>query len=213
MSESSKKIYFVKILKILGRTFLVAVTFLCVSLFCVVKFLDSKYLPPIVEQIADDYIDVKLKVGGVKLGFKLGFPILSVEVDSLTLTSNAFASHTLENLHQSLGTSRDTEIGVLAFFKSHYLVTPLHFLNMEKDGGSYLREEIVELIRLLCLSSHLAGLCVPVCGGTGCLGRNLGGFLVDCETEKNSRLSMLVDHVLPQEKGGLVIGSYHTFWI
>ena len=92
MSESSKKIDFVKILKILGRTFLVTVILLCVLLFCAVKFLDSKYLPPIVEQIADDYIDGKLKVGGIKLGFKLGFPILSVEVDSLTLTSNAFAS-------------------------------------------------------------------------------------------------------------------------
>ena len=96
MSESSKKIDFVKILKILGRTFLVTVILLCVLLFCVVRFLDSKYLPPIVEQIADDYIDGKLKVGGIKLGFKLGFPILSVEVDSLTLTSNAFASLTDE---------------------------------------------------------------------------------------------------------------------
>ena len=96
MSESKKEIDFVKILKILGRTLLVTVILLCVLLFCAVKFLDSKYLPPIVEQIADDYIDGKLKVGGIKLGFKLGFPILSVEVDSLTLTSSAFASLTDE---------------------------------------------------------------------------------------------------------------------
>ena len=84
---------------------------------------------------------------------------------------------------------------------------------MEKDGGSYLCEEIVELIRLLCLSSHLAGLSVPVADCTGRLGRNLCCFLVDGETEENSRLPVLVDHVLPEEKGGLVIGSYHTFWI
>lgn len=94
MGTSKKSIVIVKLLKILGWTLLGIVLLLGVLLFCAVKFLDSKRLAPLVERIANDYIDGDLKVWSVKLGFNPGFPILGVEVGDLSIISHAFDSLT-----------------------------------------------------------------------------------------------------------------------
>lgn len=96
MSESRKGNVIVKVLKILGWTLLTVVLVLSVLLFCAVKFIDSKHLAPMVENVANDYIDGHLKVGNIKLGFNPSFPILGMEVENLSIVSHAFDSLTLK---------------------------------------------------------------------------------------------------------------------
>ncbi len=81
-----------KLLKTLGWTLFTIVIVAGVSLFCAVKFLDSKYLAPWVEQIANEHIQGRLHVGTMKLKFRPHFPILGVEVDDLSIISHAFDS-------------------------------------------------------------------------------------------------------------------------
>ena len=86
----------VKTLKIVGWTLLAIVALIVVLLFCAVRFLDSKYLAPMVERVANDYIDGKVKVREVKLGFRPRFPIIGIEVKDLSIVSHAFDSLTTE---------------------------------------------------------------------------------------------------------------------
>lgn len=72
------------------------VALMAVLLFCALRFLDSKYLAPMVERVANDYIDGKVKLGGLKVGFRPGFPMIGIDVDDLCIVSHAFDSLTSE---------------------------------------------------------------------------------------------------------------------
>ena len=72
------------------------VALMAVLLFCAVRFLDSKYLAPMVERVANDYIDGEVKLGGLKVGFRPGFPVVGIDVDDLIIVSHAFDSLTPE---------------------------------------------------------------------------------------------------------------------
>ncbi len=84
----------VKTLKIAAWTLVAIVVAVGVLLICAVKFIDSRYLAPMVERVANDYIDGDVKIGDLRLGFHPHFPILGIELDSLTLISHAFDSLT-----------------------------------------------------------------------------------------------------------------------
>ena len=86
----------VKTLKIAAWTLLAIVALIAVLLFCAVRFLDSKYLAPMVERVANDYIDGDVKVREVKLGFRPRFPIIGIEIEDLSIVSHAFDSLTPE---------------------------------------------------------------------------------------------------------------------
>lgn len=92
MGESKKRKVVFRILKIVGMTILTLVLVTGVLLFCAVRFLDSKYLTEMVERVANDNIDGRLKVEKIKLGFRPSFPLLTVEVENLSVISNAFDS-------------------------------------------------------------------------------------------------------------------------
>ncbi|MDE6379048.1 MAG: hypothetical protein K2L11_01140 [Muribaculaceae bacterium] len=81
-----------KVLKTAGWTLVTLVAAVCVLLFCAVKFIDSKYLAPMVEDMAKDYVDGDVKIGDLRLAFNPHFPILGIELDSLTIISHAFDS-------------------------------------------------------------------------------------------------------------------------
>ena len=91
-SESKKGNLFAKIIKVCGWTVLSVVAIGCILLFCAVKFIDSDRLAPMIEEIANDYVDGHVKIGKIKLGFHPHFPILGVEIDDLTVISHAFDS-------------------------------------------------------------------------------------------------------------------------
>ncbi len=90
--ESKKGNLFVKILKVCGWTLLSVVVIVCILLFCAVKFIDSDRLAPMIEEIANDYVDGHVKIGKLKLGFHPHFPILGVEIEDLYVISHAFDS-------------------------------------------------------------------------------------------------------------------------
>lgn len=90
--ESKKGNLLVKILKVCGWTLLSVVVLGCVLLFCAVKFIDSDRLAPMIEEIANDYVDGHVKIGRLKLGFHPHFPILGVEIEDLSVISHAFDS-------------------------------------------------------------------------------------------------------------------------
>lgn len=96
MCASRKRSVVAKILKILGWSVLTIVVVVSILLFCVVKYLDTKNLSPLVERVANDYIDGHLKVGSLKIGFNPRFPILGVEVKDLSVISHAFQQLTPE---------------------------------------------------------------------------------------------------------------------
>lgn len=87
---------FVKVLKIAGWTLVALVVAVSVLLVCAVKFIDSKYLAPMVEKMAKDYVDGDVVIGDLRLAFNPHFPILGIELDSLTVISHAFDSLTNE---------------------------------------------------------------------------------------------------------------------
>lgn len=91
-NESKHKNLFVKILKVSAWTFLSVVVLACVLLFCAVKFIDSDRLAPMIEEVANDYVDGHVKLGKLKLGFHPHFPILGVEIEDLSIISHAFDS-------------------------------------------------------------------------------------------------------------------------
>ena len=80
----------VKVLKIAGWTLVALVVAVCILLVCAVKFIDSKYLAPMVERIANDYIDGDVKMGDLRLAFNPHFPMLGIELDDLSVISHAF---------------------------------------------------------------------------------------------------------------------------
>ncbi len=82
----------VKVLKTAGWTLVTLVVVLSALLICAVKFVDSNYLAPMVERMAKDYVDGDLKIGNLRLAFNPHFPILGIELDSLTVISHAFDS-------------------------------------------------------------------------------------------------------------------------
>ena len=84
----------VKALKIAGWTLVAVVVVMAVMLFCAVKFLESRYLAPMIERVADDYIDGDVRLGSLRLGFRPRFPILGIEVEDLSVISHAFDSLT-----------------------------------------------------------------------------------------------------------------------
>lgn len=86
----------VKVLKTAGWTLVALVVAVSVLLICAVKFLDSKYLAPMVEKMAKDYVDGDVVIGDLRLVFNPHFPILGIELDSLTVISHAFDSLTNE---------------------------------------------------------------------------------------------------------------------
>lgn len=96
MCASRKRSVVAKILKIFGWSVLTIVVVVSILLFCVVKYLDTKNLSPLVERVANDYIDGHLKVGSLKIGFNPRFPILGVEVKDLSVISHAFQQLTPE---------------------------------------------------------------------------------------------------------------------
>ena len=85
-----------KVLKAVGWTLVGLVVAVSVMLLCAVKFLDSKYLAPMIERMANDYIDGDVKVADLRLAFNPHFPILGIELDSLSVISHAFDSLTNE---------------------------------------------------------------------------------------------------------------------
>lgn len=92
MDAGRKRNIIGKILKIFGWSLFTIVIVVGLLLFCAVKFLDSKYLPPLVERVANDHIDGRLSIGSMKLKFRPRFPILGIEVDSLYIVSHALDS-------------------------------------------------------------------------------------------------------------------------
>ena len=82
----------VKTLKIAGWTLVGLVVAVSVLLVCAVKFIDSKYLAPMIERMAKDYVDGDVSIGDLRLAFNPHFPILGIELDSLTVISHAFDS-------------------------------------------------------------------------------------------------------------------------
>lgn len=85
-----------KTLKIAGWTLVALVVTVSVLLVCAVKFIDSKYLAPLVEQEVNKYIDGKVNIGNLRLGFNPHFPILGIELDDLSVISHAFDPLTSE---------------------------------------------------------------------------------------------------------------------
>lgn len=85
-----------KALKIAGSTLVALVVVVSIMLVCAVKFIDSKYLAPMVERMAKDYVDGDVSIGDLRLAFNPRFPILGIELDSLTVISHAFDSLTNE---------------------------------------------------------------------------------------------------------------------
>lgn len=84
----------VKVMKILGWALLTIVIIVSVLFFCAVKFVENQNLSPIIERVANSYIDGHLKVESVKIGFHPRFPILGMEVENLSLMSHTFDSLT-----------------------------------------------------------------------------------------------------------------------
>lgn len=85
-----------KALKIIGWTLVAVIVAAGVLLICAVRFVDSKYLAPMVEDLVNENIEGRVKLGGLRLAFAPHFPILGIELDSLTVISHAFDSLTTE---------------------------------------------------------------------------------------------------------------------
>lgn len=85
-----------KALKIIGWTLVAVIVAAGVLLICAVRFVDSKYLAPMVEDLVNENIEGRVKLGGLRLALAPHFPILGIELDSLTVISHAFDSLTTE---------------------------------------------------------------------------------------------------------------------
>ena len=85
-----------KALKIIGWTLVAVIVATGVLFICAVKFVDSKYLAPMVEDLVNENIEGRVKLGSLRLAFAPHFPILGIELDSLTVISHAFDSLTTE---------------------------------------------------------------------------------------------------------------------
>lgn len=79
----------VRIFFILLWTVMALVLTVTAVMICSVRLLRPETLTPIVEKIANDLLDAEVSVGRVKLAFDPSFPTLRLEVDSLTVVSDA----------------------------------------------------------------------------------------------------------------------------
>ncbi|MCM1067187.1 MAG: hypothetical protein NC418_06415 [Muribaculaceae bacterium] len=62
------------------------------TLICAVNILRPQHLTPIVEHLANGILDARVELGRVELSFEPSFPVLRLEVDSLSVLSKAFDS-------------------------------------------------------------------------------------------------------------------------
>lgn len=60
------------------------------TLVCAVKLLMPEHLTPVVEKVVNQALDATVDIGRVELSFRPAFPILSLDVDSITIVSHAF---------------------------------------------------------------------------------------------------------------------------
>ena len=83
-------------LMILLWTVMALVLSVSAILICSVRLLKPEHLTPLVEHFANKALDADVKLGRVELSFRPAFPVLSLDVDSLTVISHAFNSLTAE---------------------------------------------------------------------------------------------------------------------
>lgn len=82
--------------KIINIVFALALTIMTVLLavsatvVCAVRMLEPKYLTPLVENFANKVLDADVSVGKIELSFVPAFPVLQLDVDSLSVRSKAF---------------------------------------------------------------------------------------------------------------------------
>lgn len=68
-----------------------AVLAVAATLICAVKVLKPEHLTPLVEHFANRAVNADVVVGRVELSFRPAFPVLSLQVDSLSVVSRAYA--------------------------------------------------------------------------------------------------------------------------
>ena len=90
-ARKGKNIFFV-LLKSLFWVCFSAILTVSAVLICAVNILKPEHLTPLVEKVANNYINGQVKLGNLQLGFRPAFPILGVEVENLTVISGAFES-------------------------------------------------------------------------------------------------------------------------
>ncbi len=89
---------FLKMLKITAWTLMAVVLAVSAVLICTVKVLKPATLTPIVEKIANQYLEAQVSIDTLKLEFKPVFPILRANIDGLTVVSHAFTEEELSTL-------------------------------------------------------------------------------------------------------------------
>lgn len=80
-----------RLFKIIGWTILSILVLVIVAVAVMVWYLTPAKLTPLVENVANEYIDGRLELSRVELTFWSSFPHVEVEVDSLCLTSGSLA--------------------------------------------------------------------------------------------------------------------------
>lgn len=81
----------VNILFVALWTVMALVLALAAVLICSVRLLKPEHLTPVVERIANKSLDADVTIGRIELAFKPAFPVINLQVDSLTVISHAFA--------------------------------------------------------------------------------------------------------------------------
>lgn len=84
-------------------------------MICAVKVLDPERLTPLVERFANDALDADVSVGRVELAFEPAFPVLKLQIDSLTVISHTFRGAD-ENLLAGLPEWRDSLFSLDRFY-------------------------------------------------------------------------------------------------
>lgn len=88
--------YLVKVLLIAFWVIMSAVLAVVGTLSCAQRLLRPHQLTAIMQKLANDYLDADVAMGRVELAFRPKFPLLFLEVDSLTIISKSFAGLTPE---------------------------------------------------------------------------------------------------------------------
>lgn len=84
--------WLVNILFSLIMVVMAAVLAVAAVFICLVRTLEPRYLTPIVERIASDFVDADVKIKSVDLTFEPAFPVIGLKIDSLQVVSHAFDS-------------------------------------------------------------------------------------------------------------------------
>ncbi|MDE6134348.1 MAG: hypothetical protein K2F79_02095, partial [Muribaculaceae bacterium] len=79
-----------KIFLILLWTVMALVLAFAAALACGVRMLSPERLTPLVERLANDALEARVDIGRVELAFRPAFPMLYLQVDSLTVLSRSF---------------------------------------------------------------------------------------------------------------------------